>query len=72
VNATINALASGTWAHREGEQVEIVAVKPNGRATAVIGASDKRPAFVPTRWLTVEAPEPERCPLCGRVLEQTP
>jgi hypothetical protein len=63
--ATINALASGAWAPREGCHVTIVAVKPNGRATGVRLPEDgsKVVRYIPSRWLTVEAQETPRRPL---------
>jgi len=67
--ATINAQASGAWSSREGEEVTIVDVKPNGMATGVLRKGGRRTAFIPTRWLDIEH-KPSICPTCGQVIEE--
>jgi len=66
---TINSLASGVWAAREGETVELLSITANGRAAEVRWPGATRPVFLPARWLDGLAPEPERCPTCGREVE---
>lgn len=50
---TINSNASGVWAIREGQEVVVVGLKPNGMAAGVRFPDDgpKTVRWVPTRWL---------------------
>ena len=79
---TVNALATGTWAAREGQPVEYVDTKPNRLAVGVRVAGEKRVCYIPARWVdgldptvvlpavTVPntQPAPDVCPCCGRPL----
>jgi hypothetical protein len=68
--ARINVLAGGVWATREDEEVTVVDVKPNGRATGVLRKDAKRTAYIPTSWLDFPEPEVRTCPTCGQAIEE--
>ena len=68
MSAALNANCSGAWSAREGEPVEYVETKPNGKAVGVRLAGEKRVVFLPRRWVDGIEPEPPPlvCPTCGR------
>lgn len=67
--ATINDNASGITRAMVGTKVEIVGPGANHLHMAVRLPDARRLTCLPTSWLDIAEPEPERCPTCGRVLE---
>jgi hypothetical protein len=68
MTTTLNNSVYGAWAGREGEPVEVVAVKPNGRAVGLRVPGKKRIQYVPAKWIDGLEREPPRCPSCGQLL----
>jgi hypothetical protein len=69
--ATVNEFATGAWAIRVGEELEVVGLGLNPNHTIMRRPGERRTFGLPTHWLDMPEPEPECCPTCGRELEES-
>lgn len=69
--ATVNENATGAWAIRVGEELEVVGPGSNPSHTIMRRPGERRLLYLPTRWLNMPEPEPKCCPTCGRELEES-
>lgn len=66
--ATVNGNATGSWARREGTELEIVGPGANEHHVLVRRPGESKVFGFPAGWLDIEEPEPRICPTCGQVM----
>ena len=67
--ATVNENATGAWAKRVGQELEIVGEGANAHHVIVRRPGERQTFGFPVAWLNgPEPPEPKICPTCGQVI----